>query len=153
MENASPAELNIQLINTLHGVLDEISKSFENNDIDSEHHIILVKLFQSLEHLYTNIPLAIEQANEVHAWLQNYSEHYSFENRDLSIIHKLLFAQRIRVKHGEILSGIAKQIERLYGQIEDVSLISFFFIKKSIYVNFMLFFFFFYRNQLKAQQK
>lgn len=40
----------------------------------------------------------------------------------MAIIHKLLFAQRIRVKNGEILSGIAKQIERLYGQVEDVSL-------------------------------
>lgn len=57
---------------------------------------------------------------QVDAWLQNYCEYNSFEERDLTIIHKLLFAQRVRVKNGEILSSIAKQIERLYGQIEDV---------------------------------
>lgn len=64
-DNPSSNELNVNLISILHNVLDKISKSFENNDIDLEHHVILVRLFQSLELLYNNITLTPEQATEV----------------------------------------------------------------------------------------
>lgn len=140
VESPSENETNVNMISILHNILNAVSKSFENNDISIKHHAILVILFQSLDILYTNISLTIEQAAgvthrlnnnvdfqksnkaifQVVAWLQNYCEYYSFGEQDLTIMHKLLFAQLIRVKNGEILSSIAKQIERLYGQIEDV---------------------------------
>lgn len=115
-------EFNMNLISILHTILDKISKEIENNDDGIEHQMILVRLFQCLDLLYSNITLSQDQLTDVHSWLQNYCEYYNFENKELSIIHKLLFAQRIRVKNGEIFDGIAKQIERIYGQIEDVGI-------------------------------
>lgn len=65
VESPSENEPNVNMITILHNILDKVSKSFENNDVDIEHHAILVKLFQSLDILYTNISLTIEQAAEV----------------------------------------------------------------------------------------
>lgn len=65
VENHSENETNVNMISILHNILDMVSKSFENNDVDIEHHAILLKLFQSLDILYTNISLTIDQVAEV----------------------------------------------------------------------------------------
>lgn len=71
VESPNENETNVNMISILHNILDTVSKSFENNDVDIEHHAVLVKLFQSLEILYTNICLTIEQAAEVMHKLNN----------------------------------------------------------------------------------
>lgn len=66
VESPNGNETNVNMISILHTILDTVSKSFENNDVDIEHHhAILVKLFQSLDILYTNISLTTEQAAKV----------------------------------------------------------------------------------------
>lgn len=118
-ENAHLNNVNTNLINILQSVISLTVTSFENNDIEPEHQIMLQKLFQCLEMLYNHITFTQDDAEEVHNWLTDYCKNHNIENVDLNtLVHKLLFAQRIRTKKGPIFEGIAKQIEVLLTQIQ-----------------------------------
>lgn len=114
-------DINMNFINILQNVLDTIVPSFENNEVETEHQVILLKLFQCLEMLYNSINLTPEQATLVHNWLHNYCKTHKADGAEHTIIHKLLFTQRVRTQKGAVFEGIAKQIETLLGQIQDVS--------------------------------
>lgn len=120
IENALSNDVNVNLINILQRVLDAVVISFENNDVGAEHQVVLLKMFQSLEILYNNIRLTQEQAKSVHDWLHMYCKMHKADGAEHTIVHKLLFTQRIRTQKGGIFEGIAKQIEMLAGQILDV---------------------------------
>lgn len=120
-ENQNSNEINTNLINILQKVLDTIVKSFENNDVEPEHQGMLLKMFQCLEILYENIELTQEEASDVHNWITNYCKNHTTEGAEKTIVHKLLFSQRIRTMKGPIFEGIAQQIENLLGQINDVT--------------------------------
>lgn len=120
LENIQLNNINTNLINILQNVLDKIVVSFENNDISTEHQIMLQKMFQCLEILYNNIALSQEQAILVHTWLRNYCKFHDIEGSEHVIVHKLLFAQFVRTQKGPFLEGIAKQIETVLGQIHEV---------------------------------
>lgn len=82
---------------------------------------MLQKLFQCLEMLYNQINLANDEATEVHSWLTAYCNDHVIEDVSLNtVVHKMLFAQRIRSQKGPIFEGIAKQIELLLSQIQEV---------------------------------
>lgn len=120
-ENAHLNNVNTNLINILQSVISLTVTSFENNDVEPQHQIMLQKLFQCLEMLYNHITLTQDEADEVHNWLTDYCKNHNIENVDLNtLVHKLLFAQRIRTKKGPIFEGIAKQIEVLLTQIQPV---------------------------------
>lgn len=119
-ENQHSNEINTNLINILQNVLDKIVISFENNDVEPEHQGMLLKMFQCLEILYENIELTQEEATDAHNWIANYCKNHTTEGAEKAIVHKLLFSQRIRTMKGPIFEGIAKQIENLLGQINDV---------------------------------
>lgn len=120
-ENQHSNEINTNLINILQNVLDKIVISFENNDVDPENQGMLLKMFQCLEILYENIELTQEEATDVHNWIVNYCKNHTTEGAEKTIVHKLLFSQRIRTMKGPIFEGIAKQIESLLGQINEVT--------------------------------
>lgn len=120
LENLQLNNVNTNLINILQNVLEKIVISFENNDISTEHQIIIQKMFQCLEILYDNIALSQEQAILVHNWLHNYCKLHNIEGSEHTIVHKLMFAQRVRTQKGPIFEGIAKQIETVLGQIQEV---------------------------------
>lgn len=120
-ENAHLNNVNINLINILQKVISVTVTSFENNDVEPDHQIILQKLFQCLEMLYNHVILTQEEADEVHNWLTDYCKTHCIEDIDLNtLVHKLLFTQRIRTQKGPIFEGIAKQIEALLTQIQEV---------------------------------
>lgn len=113
--------INTNLIKILQGVISLTVTSFENNDVEPEHQIMLQKLFQCLEMLYNHISLAIDEATEVHNWLTAYCNDHVIEDVSLNtVVHKMLFTQRIRSQKGPIFEGIAKQIELLLTQIQEV---------------------------------
>lgn len=114
-------DINTNLINILQRVLDNIVTAFENNDVEQSHQIILLKMFQCLELLYDNIALTHEQATFVHNWLYGYCKVHTVKGAEKTIVHKLLFTQRIRTQKGPIFEGIAKQIELLIDQIQEVN--------------------------------
>lgn len=121
LENQHLNDINTNLINILQNVLSEVVTSFENNDIEPEQQGMLLKLFQCLEILYENIELTQEEAGDVHSFLYNFCKNHVAEGVEHTIVHKLLFALKIRTQKGPIFEGIAKQIETLLGQIHDVS--------------------------------
>lgn len=94
--------------------------SFENNDVEPANQGMLLKIFQCLEILYDNIELTQDEATNVHNWLHNYCKNHTAEGVEHTIVHKLLFTQRIRTQKGPIFEGITKQIETLLGQIHEV---------------------------------
>lgn len=116
--------IHINMISTIQRLLDGIAQSVENNDMDNEHQLIMVKLFQCLELLYDNIDLTqnLEHGNEIHKWLQNFCKHNEIRHDELSIVHKLLFSQRIRTQKTFLFEGIAKQVEKVLGQHEAESI-------------------------------
>lgn len=57
---------------------------------------------------------------QIHGWLQNFCRNNEIRYADLSIIHKLLFSQRIRTQKSFLFEGIAKQVEKVLGQHEEV---------------------------------
>lgn len=128
MENLQLNGINTHLINILQRVLDEIVAAFENNDVEPQHQIILLKIFQCLELLYNNITLTHEQATSVHNWLYGYCKVHEVKGVEHTIVHKLLFTQRIRTQKGPIFEGIAKQIELLLDQIDEVIHVQFIWI-------------------------
>lgn len=114
-------DINMNFINILQNVLDTIVSSFENKEVEPEHQPILLKLFQCLEMLYNSINLTPDQATLVHNWLHSYCKTHKADGAEHTIIHKLLFTQLVRTQKGAVFEGIAKQIETLLGQIQDVS--------------------------------
>lgn len=114
-------DINANLINILQNVLDKVVTSLESNDVESEHQTILHKMFQCLEILYNSITLSQDQAAMVHNWLHNYCKMHNADGAEHTIVLKLLFTQRIRTQKGPMFEGIAKQIETLMGQIQEVS--------------------------------
>lgn len=96
--------------------MNKVVDLFENNDVESQHQVILQKLFQCLEMLYSSITLTQDEANGVHSWLCDYCKSHSVEGVENVIVHKLLFTQRVRTQKGPIFEGIAKQIELTLGQ-------------------------------------
>lgn len=118
-------DVNTNLITILHNVLDKIIASFENNDVEPEHHGILQKMFQSLELLYNNIALNQDEAILVHNWLYHFCKSHSIDGAEHALVHKLLFTQRIRTQKGDTFVAIAKQIETQLGQINSVRIIFF----------------------------
>lgn len=120
LENLQLNDINMNLINILHRVLDKIVTAFENNDIEPPHQVILLKMFQCLELLYNSITLTHEQAKDVHKWLYGYCKDHEAKGSENVIVHKLLFTQCIRTQKGAIFEGIAKQIETVLEQIEEV---------------------------------
>lgn len=120
-DNLQLNDISMNLINILQNVLDKVVMSFENNSIEpATHQTMLQKLLQCLEMLYNNIRLTIEQATLTHNWLHSYCKTHATEGAEHTILHKLLFTQRIRTHKGPIFEGIAKQIESLLGQIQEV---------------------------------
>lgn len=113
-------DTNTNLINILQRVLDNIVTAFENNDVEPPHHIILLKMFQCLELLYNNITLTHGQATQVHNWLYGYCKEHESKGLESSLVHKLLFTQRVRTQKGPIFEGIVKQIETIMDQIQEV---------------------------------
>lgn len=120
MDNLPPNDVNTNLINILQRVLDDIVTAFENNDVEPPHQIMLLKMFQCLELLYNNITLTHEQATKVHSWLHGYCKVHEAKGVESTIVHKLLFTQRVRTQKGPIFEGIAKQIETILDQIGEV---------------------------------
>lgn len=59
--------IHINLMCVIHKLLDSIVELSENNEIEDDHRLIMLKLFQCLELLYDNIDLShnIEHGNEV----------------------------------------------------------------------------------------
>lgn len=114
-------DINVNLINILQQLISKIVKSFENNDVEPKHQIMMRKLFQCLEMLYDNINLTPEEGIDVHKWLTDYCKSHSIEVPELNaLVHKLLFFQRIRTDKGPMFEGISKQIQLKLGQIEEV---------------------------------
>lgn len=113
-------EVNTNLIQILQRVLDSIVTAFENDEVEPPHQIILLKMFQCLELLYSNIALTHEQATQVHSWLYGYCKDHEIKGIENNIVHKLLFTQRVRTQKGPIFEGIAKQIETVMDQIQEV---------------------------------
>lgn len=120
LENLHLNDINTNLINILQRVLDNIVAAVENSDVEPPHHIILLKMFQCLELLYNNITLTQEQATLVHNWLYGYCNVHEVKGVENTIVHKLLFTQRVRTQKGPIFEGIAKQIQILMDPIEEV---------------------------------
>lgn len=101
-------------------MLDNIVTAFENNEVEPPHHIILLKMFQCLELLYKNITLTHGQATQVHNWLYGYCKEHESKGLESSLVHKLLFTQRVRTQKGPVFEGIVKQIETIMDQIQEV---------------------------------
>lgn len=129
-ENFNVNDVNTNLIIILQRLLDNIVASFENNDVEPEHQVILQMLFQCLEMLYNNITLTQDEATAVHDWLTDYCKSHSIERLELNaLVHKLLFAQRIRTERGPIFEEISKQIEAQLQQIQEVCIfVQFFYL-------------------------
>lgn len=121
LDNLPLTDVNTNLIHILQRVLDSIVAAFENNDVEPPHQVILLKMFQCLELLYSNIALSPEQATQVHNWLYGYCKEHEIKGVENNIVHKLLFTQRVRTQKGPIFEGIAKQIETVVGQIQEVT--------------------------------
>lgn len=120
LDNLQLNDINTNLINIVQRVLDSVVAAFENNDVEPPHQIILLKMFQCLELLYNNITLTQEQAKSVHDWLYGYCKEHEANGSENIIVHKLLFTQCIRTQKGPVFEGIAKQLGKLLGSIEEV---------------------------------
>lgn len=143
LENLHLNDINTNLINILQSVLDNIVTAFENSDVEPPHQIILLKMFQCLELLYNNITLTHDQATFVHNWLYGYCKVHEVKGVENTIVHKLLFTQRVRTQKGPIFEGIAKQIEIMMDQIDEVIKFSSHSMRRA-FEYFMKYFFFCY---------
>ncbi|XP_031616603.1 Fanconi anemia group I protein [Contarinia nasturtii] len=120
IENVHLKDVNTNLINILQRLIDKIVTSFENNDVEPKHQVMMRHLFQCLEMLYNHIDLTPDEGNDVHKWLTNYCKSHRIELPELNaLVHKILFMQRIRTGKGPIFEGISKQIQAKLGQIEE----------------------------------
>lgn len=75
-------------------------------------------LFQCLEILYDYVPSTNRESEQIFIWLNNFCKNHTIENKNLGIVNKILFQQRIKTKTGEFFSTIASEVSVKLGQIE-----------------------------------
>lgn len=100
-----------------------VIKSMEEGTADDDENPFLDKkiticLFQCLEILYEYVPSSNRESEEIFKWLNNFCKNYKIENKNLGIVNKILFTQRIKTMTGEFFSTIASEISVKLGQIE-----------------------------------
>lgn len=81
---------------------------------------ITICLFQCLEILYDYIPSSNRESEEIFKWLNDFCKNHKIENKNLGIVNKILFTQRIKTMTGEFFSTIASEISVKLGQIEKI---------------------------------
>lgn len=59
---------------------------------------------------------------QIYDWLYKICHDNNIETKNMKLIHKLLFTQRIKAHDGEFFNSIAIQIGKILGQIQEVSL-------------------------------
>lgn len=79
---------------------------------------ITICLFQCLEILYEYVPSSESQL--IFNWLNNFCQNHKIENKNLGIVNKILFTQRIKTKTGDFFCTIASEISIKLGQIEKI---------------------------------
>lgn len=84
---------------------------------------ITICLFQCLEILYEYVPSSNRESEQIFNWLNHFCKNYKIENKNLGIVNKILFTQRIKTKTGEFFSTIASEISVKFGQIEKLKYI------------------------------
>ncbi|KAL9917468.1 Fanconi anemia complementation group I [Glossina fuscipes fuscipes] len=86
---------------------------------DPEGCKIPYNLLLSLEILYENISFDSRMTVESYSWLLKFCEKYEINNKELSLVHKLLFKQRQKTHSGAFFQTIPLHFSKLWSSIRD----------------------------------
>lgn len=73
-----------------------------------------------LELVYEHVPIESDCINVPHNWLHKTCSNHSLDGKNMALIHKLLFDQRVRSRMGPFFDGVAIQAAEELGQITEV---------------------------------
>uniref|UniRef100_A0A1A9ZCX7 Fanconi anemia group I protein n=1 Tax=Glossina pallidipes TaxID=7398 RepID=A0A1A9ZCX7_GLOPL len=86
---------------------------------DPEGCKIPYNLLLSLEILYENISFDSRMTVESYSWLLKFCQNYEINNKELSLVHKLLFKQRQKTHSGAFFQMIPSHFSKLWSSIRD----------------------------------
>lgn len=114
-------------IAVLHDIMDEFMKEELDDETnhdesllsDTDGRKIPLNLFLSLEVLYDNISFGSRMTIESYNWLLNFCKTYEVNNKELGIVHKLLFKQRQKTHSGAFFQIIPEHLAKIWTHIKD----------------------------------
>lgn len=116
-----------ECIEILHSIIDEfmqeeMSEETNANDSmlnDNDGRKIPYNLLLSLEILYDNITFGDRMTTESYTWLLKFCKTYEINNKDLSLVHKLLFKQRQKTHSGAFFQLIPLHLAKVWSFVRD----------------------------------
>ncbi|XP_073845314.1 Fanconi anemia complementation group I [Musca autumnalis] len=115
------------VITTLQDVMDEFMKEELAEETDANESMlsdtngrkIPHNLFLSLEVLYDNISFGSRLTIESYNWLLKFCKTFEIKQKELSIVHKLLFKQRQKTHSGAFFQVIPEHLGKIWSHVKD----------------------------------
>lgn len=115
------------VISTLQDVMDEFMKEEYSEETDQNESLlsdtngrkIPLNLFLSLEVLYDNISFGSRLTIESYNWLLKFCKSFEIKEKELGVVHKLLFKQRQKTHSGAFFQVIPEHLGKIWSYVKD----------------------------------